>query len=152
MSKIFIGACVVLGMVCSCNPVPKKVQEVQPEESRKSYVPEMATVYRTAEGTEDRLTNLADVVFEDLDQPYERQPCIFLDPSHTFQTFIGIGGALTDASAEVFAQLPADKQEEFLAAYYDKEKGIGYSIARTILPAVISRARVMIMWLKMTPA
>ena len=49
----------------------------------------------------------------------------------TYQTFIGIGGAITDASAEVFAKLPEDKQQELLNAYYDREKGIGYTLART---------------------
>ena len=38
----------------------------------------------------------------------------------------GFGGAITDASSEVFAKLPADKQEELLKAYFDKEEGIGY--------------------------
>jgi glucosylceramidase len=60
----------------------------------------------------------------------ETQPSIFVDPSHTFQTFLGIGGALTDAAAETFAKLPADKQAEVLQDYYDREKGIGYSIGR----------------------
>jgi glucosylceramidase len=64
-------------------------------------------------------------------QPLETQFCVFVDPSKTFQDFIGIGGALTDASAETFAKLPKEKQEEFLTAYYNKEKGIGYSLART---------------------
>ena len=69
--------------------------------------------------------------FTDLKQPLETQYCIFVSPNKTFQTFLGIGGAITDASAEVFAKLPADKQQEFLNAYYDKEKGIGYSLIRT---------------------
>ncbi|HEY3389471.1 MAG TPA: glycoside hydrolase family 30 protein, partial [Prolixibacteraceae bacterium] len=43
----------------------------------------------------------------------------------------GIGGALTDASAEVFAKLSKDTQKEFLTAYYDSKKGIGYNFART---------------------
>ena len=38
---------------------------------------------------------------------------------------------LTDASAETFAKLPTDKQQEFLKAYFDKENGIGYTLART---------------------
>jgi glucosylceramidase len=46
---------------------------------------------------------------------------------------MGIGGAITDASAEVFASLPADKQKEFLQAYYSKKNGIGYSIVRTTI-------------------
>jgi glucosylceramidase len=43
---------------------------------------------------------------------------------------LGIGGALTDASAEVFAKLPKSKQQEFLDAHYGS-KGIGYTLART---------------------
>lgn len=69
--------------------------------------------------------------FADFDQPSERQPCVFVDPSHEFQTFVGIGGALTDAAAETFAKLPANKQDELLKAYYDPAAGIGYSLART---------------------
>jgi glucosylceramidase len=56
---------------------------------------------------------------------------VFVDPTKTFQTFIGIGGALTDAAAETFAKLPKDKQQQFLEAYYSREKGIGYTLART---------------------
>jgi glucosylceramidase len=44
---------------------------------------------------------------------------------------LGIGGALTDASAETFYKLPGDKQQEFLKACFDPEAGIGYSLART---------------------
>jgi glucosylceramidase len=54
-----------------------------------------------------------------------------VDPLQQFQTFVGIGGALTDASAETFAKLPKLKQTEFLQAYFDREKGIGYTIGRT---------------------
>ena len=69
--------------------------------------------------------------FVDFDQPLETQPSVFIDPSHRFQTFVGIGGALTDAAAETFAKLPVEKQTEFLQAYYDSTKGIGYSFGRT---------------------
>ena len=54
-----------------------------------------------------------------------------MNPNKRFQEFLGIGGAITDASAEVFAILSPDKQQELLTAYYDKDKGIGYSLART---------------------
>jgi glucosylceramidase len=54
-------------------------------------------------------------------------------PEKKFQTYLGIGGAITDASAEVFSKLPADKQKEFLQAYYSKKNGIGYSIIRTTI-------------------
>ena len=88
-------------------------------------------VYTTAENTDYRLSANSTLEFKEMGQPFETQPCVFIDPSKTFQTFIGIGGALTDASAETFAKLPADKQTELLQAYYDKDKGIGYTIGRT---------------------
>lgn len=89
------------------------------------------TAYTTAEGTDYRLTNTATESFTNMGQPFETQICIFVDPSKTDQTFIGIGGAITDAAAETFAKLPAEKQKEFLQAYFDKQKGIGYNIVRT---------------------
>src|SRR5256714_11881980 len=64
-------------------------------------------------------------------QPLETQICVFVDPSKRAQTILGIGGALTDASAETFAMLPAGKQREFLDAYFDANKGIGYTMGRT---------------------
>ena len=57
---------------------------------------------------------------------------MFRRSAKTFQTVLGIGGALTpDSSAETFAKLPAAEQREILDAYFDPDKGIGYSIART---------------------
>lgn len=88
-------------------------------------------VYTTADNTGYRLSLTDTLQFTDLKQPLETEPCIFVDPGHTFQTMLGIGGALTDASAEVYARLPKDKQAELMQAYYNGEKGIGYSLART---------------------
>lgn len=89
------------------------------------------TVYVTADKTDMRMKQNGQLHFEPFAQPLETQPCVFIDPGNTFQTFMGIGGALTDASAETFAKLPKDKQQEFLTACYDKDKGIGYTIGRT---------------------
>jgi glucosylceramidase len=89
------------------------------------------TVYTTAENTPYRLTATDTLAFKDFGQPQETQACIFIDPSHTFQTFIGIGGAITDAAAETFYKLPQDVQQKILQAYYDSTKGIGYTLART---------------------
>lgn len=88
-------------------------------------------IYTTAENTEYRLTRTNALPFSYYGQPFENQPCIFVDPSRLFQTFVGIGGALTDASAETFAQLSPETQEAFLTAYFSKTEGIGYSIIRT---------------------
>ena len=87
--------------------------------------------FTTAENTQFRLSETGTFKFVPFGQPYENEPSIFVDPSKTFQTFIGIGGALTDAAAETFAKLPKAKQEDFLKAYYDQNEGIGYTLART---------------------
>jgi glucosylceramidase len=88
-------------------------------------------VYLTAKDTGDRLAAKTAVRLSPLPQPDEHSPAILVDPSKAFQTIEGIGGALTDASAETFAKLPPERQRELLTAYYDPEKGIGYSLART---------------------
>jgi len=104
---------------------------VQAENKGEVKAGDVIKVYQTAKNTSDRLTPKADLIFTDFGQPAETQPCVFVDPENTFQTFIGIGAALTDASAEVFAALPKNKQQEFLTAYFDKDKGIGYTFSRT---------------------
>ncbi|HMR91788.1 MAG TPA: glycoside hydrolase family 30 protein [Chitinophagaceae bacterium] len=88
-------------------------------------------VYTTADSTSYRLTVTDTLEFKDMGQPLETQICVFADPDKTYQTFFGIGAALTDASAETFYKLPAEKQQELLTAYFDKENGIGYTVART---------------------
>jgi glucosylceramidase len=90
-----------------------------------------AQVYLTAKDTGQRLAQAGELTFVDMPQPPEKQVTIFVDPSKTFQTVVGIGGALTDASAETFYKLPADKQREILTAYFDPQNGIGYSLGRT---------------------
>lgn len=88
-------------------------------------------IYTTAYQTDLRLSRTGEVGFKQLAQPVEGEVSVFVDPSRTFQSFLGIGAALTDASAEVYAKLPASQQQEFMRAYYDQEQGIGYSLART---------------------
>jgi len=92
------------------------------------------TVYTTAEKTNQRLAPAAATLsFTELKQPLETQISVFVDPNKTFQTVMGIGGAITDASAETFGKIPKDKQKEILDAYYDVNKGIGYTLARTTI-------------------
>ncbi|MCC9018325.1 glycoside hydrolase family 30 protein [Flavobacterium lipolyticum] len=88
-------------------------------------------VYTTAENTQLRLSLSNNFILNSVSQQTKSTVSITIDPSKTDQTFLGIGGAITDASAEVFAKLSPKKQQEFLTAYYDKNKGIGYSLART---------------------
>jgi len=88
-------------------------------------------VYSTAEETNQRLSVIDTFSFINASQPLETEVFVYVNPEKTFQILVGIGGAITDASAEVFAKLPPERQQELLNAYYDKDKGIGYTLART---------------------
>ena len=88
-------------------------------------------VFTTALNTTNRLSPVADLEFKDAVDMVERNVFVFVDDSRSFQTMLGIGGAITDASAETFAKLPAAQQNELLKAYYDPKDGIGYTLART---------------------
>ncbi|HEX4959182.1 MAG TPA: glycoside hydrolase family 30 protein [Lacibacter sp.] len=88
-------------------------------------------VYTTADSTDHRLSLLDTLSFVEKGQPFENEIVVFIDPAKSFQTYMGVGAALTDASAEVFAKLSKEKQQEFITAHFDKEKGLGYTIART---------------------
>ncbi|WP_299767266.1 glycoside hydrolase family 30 protein [uncultured Dokdonia sp.] len=90
-------------------------------------------VYTTANDTDLRLSKTNTLQFISAVQALESEVSIFVNPNKTFQSFWGIGGAITDASSEIFATLSPEKQDEFLKAYYDKEDGIGYSLARTTI-------------------
>jgi glucosylceramidase len=88
-------------------------------------------VYTSADSSKLRISETEKLKFAEKRQPMENEISIFVNPNKKFQTFLGIGGAITDASAEVFAKLSPAKQQELLLAYYSKEKGIGYTLART---------------------
>lgn len=90
-----------------------------------------ATVYTTAEGTNLKLSVTDNLTFQKATQPVESEVFVYVNPLKTFQTILGVGGALTDASAEVFAKMTKEQQDEFMKAYFDKDKGIGYTFART---------------------
>jgi len=88
-------------------------------------------VYVTAKDTGQRLAKAGELELAAAQPINEKEAYIFADPTKTFQTVLGIGGALTDASAETFYKLPADQRREILTAYFDPQKGIGYSLGRT---------------------
>ncbi len=108
----------------------KSGADLLPFESNPA-VAKQVTVYTTAEKSDLRLKQTDTVAFKSAGQPKETQICVFVDPGRQFQTFLGIGGALTDSSAETFAKLPKQKQREFIDAHFDEQRGIGYKLART---------------------
>jgi len=128
MNKCNIG---FVALVCATALSQSVTSQSKSQAKPFSVENKTVKVYTTAKNTDLKLTQTETLKFIDKPQPTEKEVCIFVDPSNKFQTILGIGSALTDASAETFYKLPKDKQQEFLTAFYDKKKGIGYSLART---------------------
>ena len=87
-------------------------------------------IYTTVQNTDLKLTLTDSIKLNNYRQPLETENSIVVDPGKQFQTILGIGAALTDASAETFAKLPKDQQQKFLEAYYSPEKGYLYLLDR----------------------
>jgi glucosylceramidase len=121
------------GCLLTQNLRPASAQTRRPPQSPTPFPTggREVVVYTTAEKGDHRLSATDTLTFKRLGQPLETQVCVFVDPSRTYQTMLGIGGALTDASAETFARLPEERRREVLDAYFDARKGIGYTFART---------------------
>jgi glucosylceramidase len=115
----------------SCTVNDSGVETIQKNPIQQKLMLESAELYMTAQNTEYRLSKMNELQFEDFKQPEEHYPTIMLNAKITFQNIEGFGGAITDAAAETFYKLSKDKQKEILQAYFNREKGIGYSLCRT---------------------
>lgn len=120
----------LLAIAASCSEKANNgssAKTVQPYKTEGKKI----VVYTTADSTSYRFAMTDTLSFKEKAQPFENEVVVFADPSKTFQTYFGIGAAITDAAAETFYKLPREKQQEVLKAYFDKQNGIGYNIVRT---------------------
>ena len=122
---------ILLPLIVSCSDlkVTSKI-EIHKKTPLKDYLNSTLQVYTTAKDTKLRLTKTNSQTFKKKVQPLETEVAIFVNPKKTFQEYLGIGGAITDASSEVFATLNITQQNKLLHALYGKD-GIGYNIIRT---------------------
>lgn len=91
------------------------------------------TIYTTAQGAKQQMVRSQVAAPKAGHALSEAENSIFIEPGKRFQEFYGVGGAITDATAEMFGKLDGKRQQELLRAYYDKTDGIGYSLARTTI-------------------
>ena len=89
-----------------------------------------AYVYTTDKAMDARLCITDTLSAKPTKQPLETEFCITIDPNHKFQTYRGMGGAITDAVAITLGKLPKEKQEELMKAYYGPQ-GLDYTVIRT---------------------
>ena len=131
--KNLLYIALVITLVLSFNAIGEELKSndaLTVPKSDETLKNNQAKVYTTAENTTMRLTQSAISSFGEASQPLETEVAIFVNPNKQFQEFLGIGGAITDASAEVFSKLTPNKQNELLNAYFS-EDGINYNIIRT---------------------
>jgi len=138
LKQLVFGLCVSVVLAGCQTPRESAPQAAGPSEAsgrERQPVPgisESATIFTTAKDSGLRLALSNDVTFREATQPTENEISIFVNPRIRFQTMLGFGGAITDASSEVFAELSPAVQDEFLNAYYGVD-GLAYSLARTTI-------------------
>lgn len=126
--KLIIGA--LLLIACSNIEKVKTTYAEVRKEPVKAFKNKKIQVYTTAKNTDLKLTKTKELIFVNAAQALESEISVFVNPNKKFQEYLGVGGAITDASAEVFASLSKNNQEEVLESYFGKS-GIGYNIIRT---------------------
>lgn len=133
MSHKFLKIIGLFTLVVACKDAEvKEVSKVEPTPIAKEKVFQNKTlqIFTTAKDTDLRLTQISDQTFAKKVQPLETEIAVFVNPNKTFQEYLGIGGAITDAAAEVFSTLDESQQNKLLQSLFG-EYGIGYNIIRT---------------------
>lgn len=103
----------LFALIMSCTDVKHEevtVTKTTSVSSVENYKNKSLQIYTTAKDTELRLTKTGEQTFKEKVQPLETEIAVFVNPEKTFQEYLGIGGAITDASAEVFSTLNPEKQ------------------------------------------
>ncbi len=130
MNKISIILLLLIAFT-GCRPKEKAILTAEKPIMIKNKT---AMVYTTETNSDLKLQlTAANISFSGIKQPLETEESIFINTSKLHQTFLGIGAALTDASAETFYKLGEEQQKLFMESYFSVDKGIGYSLARTII-------------------
>ena len=132
MRKVNLITVLTFGVFIACNTskTENHVSNSNETKVKEININSKFQIFTTAKDTNLRLTKTKAGVFRKKVQTLETELAVFVNPKKTFQEFLGIGGAITDASSEVFATLNKEQQEEFLQAYFGKN-GINYTIIRT---------------------
>ena len=63
------------------------------------------TIYTTAQGASQQMVRSQSAPLRPGHALTEAENSVFVEPGRKFQSFLGIGGAITDATAETFAKL-----------------------------------------------
>lgn len=64
-------------------------------------------------------------------QPTESEVFIVLNTKKQFQTYLGMGAAITDAAAETYGKLSVSDKKKLMQLYFSEKEGLGYKLIRT---------------------
>ena len=135
VKNISIKSLWAVGLIFFINCSSSKINTQNTQENNVSKVLNLKTmqtlVYTSAHNSNLKLSISDSFNFLESKEPLNTDASIIVDPTKEYQTFLGIGAALTDASAETYYKLPKENQKLFMEAYFNTEKGIGYTLART---------------------
>src|SRR5688572_16130746 len=99
MKKIFYAVIALLSVACSQEKTAD-TDSAATDSTSYNAAGKTVSVYTTADSTNYRLSSNGTLTFKEKRQPFENEVSVFVDPTKTYQQFLGIGAALTDASAE----------------------------------------------------
>ena len=114
----------LFSMTFACNCLSQN-QKVTVKENKS------IAVYTTSQQNFNKFEKQNDFVFEKASQVKEDEISVFVNSKKTFQTFMGIGGAITDATAEVFDKLSTENKKILLESYFSASNGNRYTLIRT---------------------
>ncbi|WP_067932131.1 glycoside hydrolase family 30 protein [Alicyclobacillus kakegawensis] len=86
-------------------------------------------VFQTARDTWDRLTEKEPITVQEDTSSWNGFLNIY--PDVKYQTIEGFGGAFTEAAAITLAKMAPHFRVEVLTAYFDANRGLGYTLCRT---------------------
>ncbi|MDA3927522.1 MAG: glycosyl hydrolase, partial [Prolixibacteraceae bacterium] len=119
-------------IIGGCNSEKGNMNHPKLETTTYSARGKTISIYTSEKDSDLRLSLVGEKSFVKSGQPLETEVAVFVNPDKQYQNFLGVGGAITDASAEVFAKLPEIKQDELINAYFGAD-GIDYSLLRTTI-------------------
>lgn len=117
----------IVSLLAVCGTVGQTGEKIDMQNKSRNVE---ARVVLTAKDTSSLLTDQKPLTFRE-DFTSASPAAVRLDDSQTFQTIEGFGGAFTEAAAYTLAQLSRDRRAEAIRAYFDPQKGHGYTLCRT---------------------
>ncbi|WP_418909848.1 glycoside hydrolase family 30 protein [Bacillus pinisoli] len=86
-------------------------------------------IIQTAQGKDEKFYEIEARMVES--EKKDETTLLTVDPSQSFQKIMGFGGAFTEAAAYTLAQISPEDRMKVIESYFDKEKGLGYTLGRT---------------------